>query len=545
MNEWFEFRDLIWLIMTYYYDLMLRKFEKHLMPLDTMAPGTPFAAVSQTTGVSFGNMTSCPWLDRPWPAHLSRNSFLKPCGNNPRVPRGHDWITCGYLWFVADQHLLRWMLSWYLLEFLWPSNSFWYPKEMLHLFGDDTQSGCLWPMAIRLVFRRTGPGIEVNDGSWGVLKTCDAIYSIGLSIYQFINRLFYISIYLYLSLSISIYLSLSTSIYLPLSIYLSFYLSIFLSFYLSISFYIFLFLSISIYMFLSIVSDHIFSYLIYLSISISISLLHPKDSAEVAIRESNIRGGVVPDGVQLGSQCHRGPGNKVWTHHGQSTLDSFPKMEVSKAADSKMMIFFTLFEPQLPSNGWLIYLIFTMCRSTCLCTTVSSSVCVFDEKSELGGLYLREQCTVPCSLKQSTVDRIKNYDKIPEKSCRKVMNSVLLVQNCTSYKARAILPACSRCRHRRRTAGGTQQNRARFCVMVPQSLRCYFDLIECYLHLIRCFTGDMKVHEARIFVNIWLQYITVWIVIRTWVSVLLSLKLLRLQTCIRTLSTRSMFKRSL
>jgi hypothetical protein len=29
-------------------------------------------------------------------------------------------------------------------------------------------------------------------------------------------------------------------------------------------------------------------------------------------------------------------------------------MEVSKAADSKMMIFFTLFEPQLPSNGWLI-----------------------------------------------------------------------------------------------------------------------------------------------------------------------------------------------
>ena len=193
-------------------------------------------------------------------------------------------------------------------------------------------------MAIHLVFRRTGPGIEVNDGSWGVLKTCDAIYSIGLSIYQFINRLFYISIYLYLSLSISIYLSLSTSIYLPLSIFLS----------LSISFYIFLFLSISIYMFLSIVSDHIFSYLIYLSISISISLLHPKDSAEVAIRESNIRGGVVPDGVQLGSQCHRGPGNKVWTHHGQSTLDSFPKMEVSKAADSKMMIFFTLFEPQLP-----------------------------------------------------------------------------------------------------------------------------------------------------------------------------------------------------
>jgi hypothetical protein len=121
-------------------------------------------------------------------------------------------------------------------------------------------------------------------------------------------------------------------------------------------------------------------------------------------------------------------------------------------------------------------------------------VCLI-KKSELGGLYLREQCTVPCSLKQSTVDRIKNYDKIPEKSCRKVMNSVLLVPNCTSYKARAILPACSRCRHRRRTAGGTQ-NRARFCEMVPQSLRCYFDLI-------RCFTGDMKVHEARIFVNIW------------------------------------------
>ena len=362
-----------------------------------------------------------------------------------------------------------------------------------------------------------------------------------VSVYQSINLL--IDCSMSLSISICLYLSLSICLYLPLSIYL--YLSIYLSFYLSISFYIFLFLSISIYMFLSIVSDHIFSYLIYLSISISISLLHPKDSAEVAIRESNIRGGVVPDGVQLGSQCHRGPGNKVWTHHGQSTLDSFPKMEVSKAADSKMMIFFTLFEPQLPSNGWLIYLIFTMCRSTCLCTTVSSSVCVFDEKSELGGLYLREQCTVPCSLKQSTVDRIKNYDKIPEKSCRKVMNSVLLVQNCTSYKARAILPACSRCRHRRRTAGGTQQNRARFCVMVPQSLRCYFDLIECYLHLIRCFTGDMKVHEARIFVNIWLQYITVWIVIRTWVSVLLSLKLLRLQTCIRTLSTRSMFKRSL
>jgi hypothetical protein len=130
-----------------------------------------------------------------WPAHLSRNSFLKPCGNNPRVPRGHDWITCGYLWFVADQHLLRWMLSWYLLEFLWPSNSFWYPNEMLHLFGDDTQalciwyamqSGCLWPMAIRLVFRRTGPRIEVNHGSWGVLKTCDAIYS-----NRFINLSFY------------------------------------------------------------------------------------------------------------------------------------------------------------------------------------------------------------------------------------------------------------------------------------------------------------------------------------------------------------------
>ena len=267
MNEWFEFRDLIWLIMTYYYDLMLRKFEKHLMPLDTMAPGTPFAAVSQTTGVSFGNMTSCPWLDRPWPAHLSRNSFLKPCGNNPRVPRGHDWITCGYLWFVADQHLLRWMLSWYLLEFLWPSNSFWYPKEMLHLFGDDTQSGCLWPMAIRLVFRRTGPGIEVNDGSWGVLKTCDAIYSIGLSIYQFINRLFYISIYLYLSLSISIYLSLSTSIYLPLSIYLSIFLS----------FYIFLYIFVSVYLYLYVFIYRIWSYLFlsYLSIYIYFHLPAP------------------------------------------------------------------------------------------------------------------------------------------------------------------------------------------------------------------------------------------------------------------------------
>ena len=95
-------------------------------------------------------------------------------------------------------------------------------------------------MAIRLVFRRTGPGIEVNDGSWGVLKTCDAIYSIGLSIYQFINRLFYISIYLYLSLSISIYLSLSTSIYLPLSIYLSIFLS----------FYIFLYIFVSVYLYL-------------------------------------------------------------------------------------------------------------------------------------------------------------------------------------------------------------------------------------------------------------------------------------------------------
>ena len=139
-----------------------------------------------------------------------------PCGNNPRVPRSHDWITCGYLWFVGDQHLLlRWVLSWYLLEFLWPSNSFWYPKEMLHLFGDDTQalciwyamqSGCLWPMAIRLVFRRTGPGIEVNDGSWGVLKTCDAIYSIGLSIYHFINRLSYNVLSINLCLSISIYI---------------------------------------------------------------------------------------------------------------------------------------------------------------------------------------------------------------------------------------------------------------------------------------------------------------------------------------------------